>query len=58
MMQLGKCQENEYLSSNVTHSVIQFNDNKPFPFSGTEKQAVAFDYAERIANGVSQCQVW
>ena len=26
-------------------------------FSGTEKQAVAFDYAERVANGVSQCEV-
>ena len=26
-------------------------------FSGTEKQAVAFDYAERVAHGVSLCEV-
>ena len=26
-------------------------------YSGTEKQVVAYDYAERLANGVMECQV-
>ena len=33
--------------------VVQHHDG----VSGTEKQAVAFDYAERLANGINQCQV-
>lgn len=27
-------------------------------FSGTEKQVVAYDYAERLANGIMEGQVW
>ena len=53
----------EVLLQYVTQSILCWDNNLRiltniiFSYSGTEKQAVAYDYAERIAYGISQCQV-
>ena len=52
MMMLFDCILSCCLSGQAM-GVVQHHDG----VSGTEKQAVAFDYAERLANGINQCQV-